>query len=58
MKKSLIILLCFFLFACNDSGIIFAGTPEEELQKLDSKEDNFKITKVLTSTSDNEKRHF
>ena len=59
MKKSLIILFfCLFLIACNNSGIIIAETPEEALQKLDSKEEGFKINKILNSTNDNQKQGY
>ena len=55
MKKPLIILLSLFLVAC---GIIIAETPEEALEKFDSKEDTIKITKVLNTASYNEKQGF
>ena len=58
MKKSIIMLFCLFLIACNSSGIIIAETPEEALQKLDSKEDDFKINKILNSTNDNQKQGY
>ncbi|CAM4020836.1 hypothetical protein [Lederbergia lenta] len=55
MKKPLIILLSLFLVAC---GLIIAETPEEALEKFDSKENTFKITKVLNTASYNEKQGF
>lgn len=58
MKKFLLILFCLFLVACDNSINIISETPEEAMKKLDSKEDTFKINKILNSTSDNHLRVF
>lgn len=47
-----------FLISCKNSGIIIDETPEEALQKQDSKENAFKINKILNSTNDNQKQDF
>ncbi|MBS4176927.1 hypothetical protein [Lederbergia citrea] len=55
MKKLLIILLSLFLVAC---GTTIAATPEEALEKFDSKERTINITKVLNTGSYNVKQVF
>ena len=54
MKKILIIFFSLFLVGCN----IISKTPEDALQKLDSREDTFKITKILNSGSYNGRQGF
>ena len=54
MKKILIIFFSLFLVGCN----IISETPEDALQKLDSREDTFKITKILNSGSYNARQGF
>lgn len=54
MKKVLIIFLSLFLAGCS----ITAATPEDALQKLDSREGTFKINKIVDSASDNQKQGF
>lgn len=54
MRKILIIFFVLFLVGCN----IISETPEDALKKLDSKEDSFKITKILNSNGTNEKQGF
>ncbi|MEC2072447.1 hypothetical protein, partial [Alkalihalophilus marmarensis] len=55
MKKLLIILLTIFLVAC---GTFIAETPEEALEKFDSKEETIKITKILNTASYHHKQGF
>ena len=54
MKKALMIFFSVFLAGCN----ITAATPEDALQKLDSREGTFKINKIVDSASDNQKQGF
>ena len=54
MKKVLMIFISLFLVGCN----ITAATPEDALQKLDSKEGTFKINKIVDSASHNQKQDF